>query len=148
MPHARPDELPNAGGGRWPAAKDHFYSAQWGDLEVGYTATEGARDCTDLYRLAGLPGGVCMCPHYGYVLEGAVTANYPNTDRPDETAGPGEVYFFPAGHILKYTEATKHLEFNPAYALQQLMDAIQRLSDPAPRSDGARDPAPRGSERS
>ncbi|MFW0787055.1 hypothetical protein AAFP35_21370 [Gordonia sp. CPCC 206044] len=103
-------------------------------MEVGYTVTAGARDCTELYRRSGLPGGVCMCPHYGYVLSGSITAVYPNTDWPDELVEAGEVYFFPAGHILKYDRKTEHLEFNPAFALQQLMDAIQSTVDKASAS--------------
>ncbi|WP_043806762.1 hypothetical protein [Rhodococcus triatomae] len=129
MPHARPVDLPNGGGGRWPAATDHFRSVQWGDLEVGYTTTDAPRDCAELYRLGGLPGGLCPCPHYGYVLEGTIKARYPNTDWEEEVVGEGEVYFFPAGHILEYPEPARHLEFNPAYALQQLMDAIQRVAE-------------------
>jgi hypothetical protein len=128
VPHARPEDLPDAGGGRWPSATGHFHSVQWGDLEVGYTKTAGARDCTELYRAARLPGGVCMCPHYGYVLSGSITACYPDSDREDETVVAGEVYFFPAGHILKYPARTTHLEFNPAYALQDLMNAIEQLA--------------------
>lgn len=129
MPHANPADLPSAGGGRWPAAGDRFRSVKWGDMEVGFTQTEGALDCTELYRLGGLPGGVCTCPHYGYVVEGSITAVYPNTDWPDEEAVAGEVYFFPAGHILKYSGPTRHIEFNPAFALQQCMDAMQRTAD-------------------
>ena len=59
MPHAKPADLPNAGGGRWPASKDHFRSVQWGDLEVGYTTTEHPLDTTELNRIGGLAGGVC-----------------------------------------------------------------------------------------
>ena len=129
MPHANPTDLPSAGGGRWPAAGDRFRSVKWGDMEVGFTQTEGALDCTELYRVGGLPGGVCTCPHYGYVVDGSITAVYPNTDWPDEEAVAGEVYFFPAGHILKYSGPTKHIEFNPAFALQQCMDAMQRTAD-------------------
>ena len=129
MPHAKPEDLPNAGGGRWPASMDHFRSVQWGDLEVGYTTTEGALDTTEPNRIGGLPGGVCTCPHYGYVIEGSITAVYPNTDWPEETIGPGEVYFIPAGHVLKYSGPTNHLEFNPAFALQQTMDAMQRFAE-------------------
>lgn len=130
MPHAKPDELPSAGGGRWPAAGDNFRSVQWGDMEVGYTTTEPL-DCTQLYRLGGLPGGVCACPHYGYIFEGSIRATYPNTDWPDEVATAGEVYFFPAGHVLVYPEPTRALELNPAFALQQCMDAIQRAGERA-----------------
>jgi hypothetical protein len=41
------------------------------------------------------------------------------------------VYFFPAGHILIYPEPTKALELNPAFALQQCMDAMQRAGERA-----------------
>ncbi|WP_238588724.1 hypothetical protein [Rhodococcus pyridinivorans] len=65
------------------------------------------------------------------MLTGSITACYPDTDQEDETAVAGEVYFFPAGHILKYRDQTSHLEFNPAYALQHLMNAIQQVADRA-----------------
>jgi len=109
-------------------AGDNFRSVQWGDMEVGYTTT-GPLDCTELYQLGGLPGGVCTCPHYGYIFEGSIRATYPNTDWVDEEASAGEVYFFPAGHILIYPEPTKALELNPAFALQQCMDAMGRAGE-------------------
>ena len=128
MPHARPEDLPSGGGGRWPLAGDGFRSVQWGDMEVGLTTT-GPQDCTELYKLGGMPGGVCICPHYGFIISGQIRATYPNTDHPDEIAGPGEVYFFPAGHVLIYPERTAAIEFNPAFALQQCMDAMQAAGE-------------------
>lgn len=129
MPHAKPENLPAAGGGRWPMAGDSFRSEQWGDLDVGLTVVDTPLDNTDLYRIGGMPGGVCPCPHYGYIFEGGIRATYPDTGAPDELASAGEAYFFPAGHILIYTEPTKALEFNPASALKQCMDTIQRAAD-------------------
>jgi hypothetical protein len=129
MPHARPQDLPAGGNGRWPSAGEGFRSEQWGDMEVGFTTVDGPRDCTQLYVDGGMPGGVCPCPHYGYIFEGALRATYPGTDLPDETAVAGEAYFFPAGHILIYEAATKALELNPAFALGQCMDAMQRAAD-------------------
>lgn len=122
MPHARPQNLPVAGGGRWPAVGEGFRSTQWGDLEVGFTVT-GIGDHTALY--AGLPGAVCPCPHYGYILAGRIRCSYPGTDWPDEVVGAGEAYHFPAGHVLIYEEPTEALELNPAAALQTLMDHIE-----------------------
>ncbi len=129
MPHSRPQDLPSGGGGRWPFAGDLFRSEQWGDLDVGFTTVTEPLDCTDSYRVGGMPGGVCPCPHYGYVLTGSLTARYPDTGAPDETATAGEVYFFPAGHVLIYPEATTAIEFNPAYALTQCMDAMARAME-------------------
>jgi hypothetical protein len=62
MPVSRPSELPENGGGRWPHTG--FRSVQWGDMEVGDTVAP-AVDCAPGYQ--GLPGGLCQCPHYGYV---------------------------------------------------------------------------------
>ena len=128
MPVSKPADLPRGGGGRWPICGTGFQSAQWGDMEVGYTVT-GAGDHTDVYR--GLPGGVCPCPHYGYVFSGRLRCRYPGTDWPDEVASAGDAYFFPAGHVLIYEEPSEVLELNPAAALQTLMDHIERLASGA-----------------
>ncbi|WP_019926690.1 hypothetical protein [Nocardia sp. BMG111209] len=129
MPHAKPQDLPAAGGGRWPSTGEAFRSVQWGDLEVGFTSVDSPLDCTELYRNSDLAGGVCMCPHYGYIFSGSIRAAYPGTTLPDEIATAGEAYFFPAGHVLIYDEPTRALELNPAFALQKLMDSLQKLAE-------------------
>ena len=125
MPVSRPADLPVGGGGRWPLCGSGFRSAQWGDMEVGYTVT-GVGDHTAVYQ--GLPGGVCPVPHYGYVFTGRIRCRFPDSDWPDEVAATGEAYFFPAGHVLIYEEETEALELNPAAALQTLMDHIESLA--------------------
>jgi hypothetical protein len=125
MPVSKPTDLPRGGGGRWPLCGVGFQSVQWGDMEVGFTTAE-PMDCSPLY--AGLPGGVCQCPHYGYVFKGRLRCAFPGTDRPDEVAETGDVYFFPAGHVLIYDEPSEVLELNPAAALQQLMDHIESVA--------------------
>ena len=125
MPVSKPADLPRGGGGRWPHTGDGFRSVRWGDLEVGFT-TAGPLDCTPVY--AGLPGGVCQCPRYGYVFAGRMRCTFPGTDRPDEVASSGDAYYFPAGHVLVYDEPSEVLEFNPAAALADLMDHIEQLA--------------------
>jgi len=123
MPVKKLTELAVGGGGRWPLCGQGFRSEKWGDMEVGYTSTKGPTDASATY--AGLPGGVCQCPHYGYVFKGRIRCIYPGTDWPDEVAEAGDVYFFRAGHHLKYDEATDAFELNPADALQVLMDNVE-----------------------
>jgi len=125
MPVSTPQDLPRGGGGRWPLCGTGFGSVQWGDLEVGHTITDPG-DHTPLYE--GLPGGVCPCPHYGYMFRGRLRCHYPGSEWPDEVAEAGQVYFFRAGHVLKYEEASEVLEFNPAAALQVLMDHIEAVA--------------------
>ncbi|MGV0787960.1 hypothetical protein ABQF33_13685 [Mycolicibacterium sp. XJ2] len=125
MPVSRLADLPVGGGGRWPLCGSGFRSAQWGDMEVGFTTT-GPGDHTALYQ--GLPGGVCPCPHYGYVFKGRIRCRFPGTDLADEVATAGDAYFFPSGHVLIYEEDTEAFELNPAAALQTLMDHIESVA--------------------
>jgi hypothetical protein len=131
MPVSKPSELPPNGGGRWPHAA--FQSVQWGDLEVGYTVVEPI-DCSPGYQ--GLPGGLCPCPHYGYVFEGRLRAVYPGSDWPDEVASAGDAYFFPAGHTLIYEEPSRILELNPAAALQTVMEHFEKMISLSQKSTG------------
>jgi hypothetical protein len=127
MPHSRLEDLPN-GGDRWPAlGRDGFKTVQWGDMEVGYTTLHSTLDCSESYKFGGLPGGVCPCPHYGYLFEGRIRARYPDSDWPDEVIEAGEAYFIPSGHVLIYEDPkTRCFELNPAHALQMCMDAMER----------------------
>lgn len=123
MPTCKLKELPKGGdNNRWPLCGRGFRSTKWGDLHVGYT-TASASSAAPTY--ASLPGGVCMCPHYGYVFSGKVRCVYPGSDWPDEVAETGDVYFFRAGHHLIYEEETEALEMNPADALEVLMDHVE-----------------------
>ena len=128
MPVSKPKDLPAGGDGRWPLCGRGFRSVQWGDLEVGFTTT-GPGDHTAAYQ--GLPGGVCPCPHYFYVFEGRIRCIWPDSDIPDEIVSAGEVCFFPSGHVLVYGEASRVLELNPAAALRDCMDAMERAAQQA-----------------
>lgn len=125
MPVSKLADLPAGGGGRWPLCGAGFRSVHWGDMEVGYTEA-GPTNASAAYK--GLPGGICMCPHYGYVFSGRIRCVYPQSDWEDEVAGSGDVYFFRPGHHLIYEEPTKALELNPADALQTLMDHIEAFA--------------------
>lgn len=127
MPVRNIDDLPDAGGGRWPHTAGFYKSMPMGDMEIGLT-TVPPMDCTTSYKDGGLPGGVCPCPHYGYVFSGRIRCKFPDTDWPDEVAEAGMVYFFPAGHVLIYEEETRALELNPAHALVTCMDAMGRAA--------------------
>jgi hypothetical protein len=101
-----------------------YLSVVWGSMQIGYATVPGPVDCTPLYT--DLPGGVCPCPHWGYIFEGAITARYPNSEHEEETAQAGDVYYFPAGHVLIYKEPTKALEFNPPEELETVMTAVYK----------------------
>lgn len=125
MPVARPADFPIGGGGRWPlCGQGGFKSVHWGDLELGHTVLSAPTSSEGMYDK--LPGKVCPCPHYGYVFKGMVRCVYPGSDFDDEVAHAGDAYFFRPGHYLVYEDdETEILEWNPADALQFMMDFIE-----------------------
>jgi hypothetical protein len=54
--------------------------ANWGGMAVGYRELPAGTDFTPL--LEGLPDDACQCPHWGYVIKGAVHVRY--TDGTEE----------------------------------------------------------------
>src|SRR5258705_11654741 len=68
--------------------------AAWGDVLVRHIDLPAGVDFTPL--LKGLPHDRGQCPHWGYVLEGAITVQY--ADGTEETTRAGGLYYWPAGH--------------------------------------------------
>ena len=73
--------------------------------------------------LAGLPGGHCSCPHWGYVVKGKLTVRY--GDR-EETIGAGEAFYMPPGHVPAATAGSEIVQFSPTSQLQTVEAAITR----------------------
>jgi len=118
---------------RWPNCRAGYYrGVPIGDFEAGYVTIPGRLDCTESYKHARLPGGVCPCPHYGYVFSGKIRCVYPDSDYPEEVAVGGDIYLFKAGHVLIYEEATTCVEWNPAAAFRDYMDAVNLAHAPKP----------------
>ena len=128
MPHCKPEDLPSTLE-RWPTSKESYQAAAWGDMEVSYALVPQPLDCTSF--LEGSGHKTCICPHYGYILEGKIRATYPGTDLPDEVASAGDAYYFPAGHVLIYEARTRSLDFSPGDAFRQVMDMAERRSQRA-----------------
>jgi hypothetical protein len=79
-------------------------------------------DATPLYK--GLPDDRCQCPHWGYVLNGAVTFRYADGE---ETIEAGEAYYVPPGHVpVKHAPGTELVMFSPAEELAVTEAAMQR----------------------
>ncbi len=80
---------------------------------------EGA-DLTPL--LHGLEGDACQCPHWGYVIDGAVTAIY--QDGQEETARTGDLFYWPPGHSVRAEARTDMVMFSPQRAHGEVMDHV------------------------
>ena len=103
-----------------PGAK--FQVAEWGETAVAFVQLATGADATPL--LEGLSNDMCHCPHWGYVLEGAIHVRY--TDGHEEVTRAGELFYWPAGHTVWVDEDTSFVEFSPKRELKEVYDHIGR----------------------
>jgi hypothetical protein len=104
-----------------PGTKVH-QEGGWGDMVAGYIQLPAGADFTPMF--VGLPDDACHCPHWGYVVKGAVHLRY--TDGSEEVTGAGELFYWPAGHTAWVEEDTVFLDFSPAKELGEVMAHIAR----------------------
>jgi hypothetical protein len=84
-------------------------STPWGGMACTYGELAAGTDLTDAFK--GLPGDACQCPHWGYVLRGALRIRY--ADGADEVIRAGEMFYLPPGHTPRIEEDTAFVEFSP-----------------------------------
>ena len=74
--------------------------------------------------LRGLPDDRCQCPHWGYVVSGAVTFQYADGE---DVCEAGEAFYIPPGHIpVKHAPGTELVLFSPAADLKVTVEAMER----------------------
>ena len=71
--------------------------------------------------LQALPGGMCQCPHWGYVIVGRMRFVY--GDR-EEVYQAGDAFYTPPGHRPYVEAGTEILQFSPTEELGVLERAI------------------------
>ena len=89
----------------------------WGDQRVRHIDLPAGTDFTPL--LEGLPGDLCQCPHWGYILEGSITLRY--ADGTEEVNKAGEMYYWPAGHTGWTDDGVSFIEFSPVTEIREVM---------------------------
>lgn len=81
----------------------------YGKMGAEYFSFSAGTDITEL--LQGLEGDACQSPHWGYVVQGAITALYTNGE--EETTRTGELFYWPPGHSVRAEEDTDIVMFSP-----------------------------------
>lgn len=81
----------------------------YGELSGEYFTLRAGTDITPL--LEGLEDDLCQCPHWGYVLEGVLTATY--ADGSDDVTEAGELFYWPPGHTVSAEEDAEIVMFSP-----------------------------------
>lgn len=95
-------------------------SEQWGGMAVAYTRLSKGTDFTPV--LKGLEGDMCQCPHWGYVVKGALHLRY--QDGTEEVVRAGDVWYASPGHTAWCDEDTEFIDVSPARELTQVIDHV------------------------
>lgn len=87
-----------------------------------YFSFGSGTDITEL--LHGLEDNSCQCPHWGYVIQGAITAFF--TSGEQETSRTGDLFYWPPGHSVRSEEDTDIVMFSPQKEHSEVIEHILR----------------------
>jgi len=99
------------------AAEDRTTTAD--GYTMGFTTIREASDLAP--ALASLPGGHCVCPHWGYVTKGRLVFRFADHD---EEYVAGDAFYTPPGHTPAADADTEFVMFSPADLLETTEAAI------------------------
>jgi Cupin domain len=88
---------------------------------INFVSIKQSHDLAPL--LAGLPGGNCSCPHWGYVLKGRVIVRY---DGHEEVLEAGDAFYMAPGHAPEAEAGTELVQFSPADQLAAMEAAMMK----------------------
>ncbi len=94
----------------------------YGGMTVAFNEMPAGTDIGPL--LEGLEHNSCQCPHWGYVVEGAVLIKY--DDGTEEKLNAGDVFYLPPGHTAVVEKDLKMIDFSPEEELKLVMDHIEK----------------------
>lgn len=92
----------------------------YGKIGGEYFSLAAGTDITPL--LHGLKDNLCQAPHWGYLLEGALTVSF--TDKTQETVNAGDLFYWPPGHTVRADARAEIILFSPQHEHGQVMDHI------------------------
>ena len=80
-----------------------------GKISGEYFSLAAGVDTTPLFQ--GLEGNLCQCPHWGFVLKGALTTI--DAAGRQETVRANDLFYWPNGHNVKVSEDAEIIMFSP-----------------------------------
>jgi hypothetical protein len=108
------------GGGEFGPVEDR--SAELEGYTVNFVTFKQDVDATPL--LKGLPDDRCQCPHWGYVVSGAMTMRFPDRE---EVYTAGDAFYAAPGHVpVKHEPGTEIVQFSPTDELRKTEEVMMR----------------------
>lgn len=90
-------------------------AAEAGELTVALVRLAKGHDARPLFK--GLPGDLCQCPHWGYIINGSLRVW---TADGASVINSGQAFYWPPGHAPEALEDTDFLEISPSDDLRAL----------------------------
>jgi hypothetical protein len=92
-----------------------------GKISAEYFTLSTGVDTTPLFQ--GLEGNVCQCPHWGFVLKGAITTT--DASGTQETVKANDLFYWPAGHNVRVLEDAEIIMFSPQKEHTHVIDHMR-----------------------
>jgi len=92
----------------------------YGGMTIAFNELPKGFDFTPL--LHGLNNNSCHCPHWGYIIQGAIRIVY--DDRSEEVSQTGDIFYWPKGHTAIVEEDLKFIEFSPEKELNEVLEHV------------------------
>lgn len=86
-----------------------------------FTLSAGV-DTTPLF--VGLDGDLCQCPHWGFVIKGALTTT--DAAGQTETVKANDLFYWPPGHNVKVDVDAEIVMFSPQAAHTTVIDHMRK----------------------
>lgn len=93
----------------------------YGRISGEYFSLGAGADIAPL--LKGLEGDLCQAPHWGYVLQGALTITY--ADGTEELIKSGDLFYWPPGHTVRVGEDAEVILFSPQEEHNRVIDHMR-----------------------
>ncbi|MGK5638718.1 hypothetical protein ACSNOK_10465 [Streptomyces sp. URMC 126] len=91
-----------------------------GDMSVAFVRFPQGADMAPV--LAGLPGDLCQCPHWGYLLKGRLRMRAVDGD---EVYEAGQAFYWAPGHAPEALEDCEYLDFSPKKEFDEVVEHIK-----------------------
>jgi hypothetical protein len=92
-----------------------------GGMSVTFAKMPAGADARPAFE--GLPGDLCPCPHWGYMLSGRLKMV---TSEGDRVYSAGDAFYWAPGHAPVALENCEFIDFAPTKELEAVMDHTLR----------------------
>ena len=90
----------------------------YGTISGEYFSLGAGTDIAPL--LQGLEDDLCQSPHWGYLLQGALTVTYANGA--SEAVNGGDLFYWPPGHTVRVGQDAEVILFSPQHEHSKVID--------------------------